>query len=1751
MQSHKRIWWMVGMAALLVAAWAWASPRFVAVQAAEPAEEPAEQAMPVGMQVIYPVRAGETRAPLAQLAKSASVDAITPSQAGGAFEQADFVLPKALNAAGKSGPTDPAVVQSTLGPVTAAMPTPLTSFDGNDNLAGVLPPDPTGDIGYDPATGAKYYVQAVNLQLAVWDVTDLANPTLVMGPVPGNSLWTGFGGICETNNDGDPIVLFDHLAQRWIYSQFALDFGTPEFHQCIAVSQTADPTGGWYLYDYFYSNSLMNDYPKFGVWPDAYYMSVNQFDAATFGWAGAGVVAFERDKMLLGDPTAAMIYVNVGAVTLDYGGMLPADLDGDPPPAGTPGIFIEWDDSTWLGDPTDTLRIWEFVVDWANPSNSTFGLNANYDPNYMVATADVDPDMCGFARNCIPQPGGTNLDAISDRLMYRAVFRVLASGEYTLLSNHTVDADGTDHAGIHWFELRYDPAAATPTWNMYQEGVYAPDSNHRWMASIAMDKDENIALGFSISSTTTFPSVYYAGRLASDPLGQMSQGEAVLVAGGGSQSHSSGRWGDYSTMSVDPLDNCTFWYTQEYYAADSSADWVTRIGAFRFPSCTTAATGSLAGTVTDAATSAPIANAQVTAFDGTNTYTTYTDASGNYAFATLPVGTYDVTAEAWGYNPSTVTGVTIIDGSTTTQDFALTAMPMYTITFQVFDSTTAWPLYAMLSIGNTPYVALYTNPETGEVQAQFPAGTYNMTVSGMWPGYVSANFTFSVSADATLPIPLDADLTTCEAPGYAITSFFSEDFNAAFPPAGWSVIDNVAGGGLVWLLNTDYGDANYTGGDGTAADVNSDANSGTPYDTELITPVIDPTGAPNLVLSYLANYQDYVAGGGDTLALDISTDGGTTWTNILTWDEDHGTLYDTPGELVVLDLTPYLPSPTTPFQLRWHYYTADTAPWDWYAQIDDVIFGRDCVPVADGLVFGAVQSSLTGDYFGGLDATVDDGVVLAQWIAAGGDPATPPYLYVIGEPAGSVDLTAADGWGYYQQSATVTVNVAEAVRQDFALPAASLSFAPTGQDFTVYQTAPTGSGSADLENAGTIDAPYDVFAVRGPVPSFTPLHPEALEETLKLDETPKDAVHALLERDARNAHLTLPAAPQTEDGAVAVMAAGDLVTSWNPGLAYPWGIEADRVQNTVWVGDLAAGGGADEDHEYAPDGTPTGNIIPLPWVGVFAADMAYNPFTNTLWQINVGGDYCIYELDPIGAIPTGRKVCPDPALSLRGLAFDPLTNTFIAGTWNYGGYVFRIDMEGRYLEMVEVSIPISGLAFNPGTGHLFALANVDGGGTGAFDIYVLDPQNDYAIIGVFDIKDAGTRVMSDYGGAGLGAFCDGTLWAVDQSAQQVLAFDSGETGWCDYLADWLTATPATGLVSVGGADAVDFTFDMTGKPAGTYYAHLQAEAYVPHASPMSGVTVTVLPDNDSVTAPVALGLPDSTIADTTPYTFVSSDPVPSCVSSRLGATAWYTVTPAADGFMGVDTALSDYDTVVAVYTGTPGSFVEQACGDDEAGQQSHVSLAVTAGTTYYIMVGAKNEGAGGNLHLHVATFTDVRGDLWAWSYIEALRQQGISGYSDGTYRPANYVTRAQMAKFILLAKYGPTYTPPSYTSYSFSDIDGTGWADNWIEAAAREGIVGGYTDGTYRPNNLVTRAQMTKFILLAKYGAGWVPPVAGSSSFSDVSGVWTDWIEAAYNDGIVGGYPDGTYRPSNPVTRAQMAKFLSIGLGLTVPTLLP
>jgi hypothetical protein len=503
------------------------------------------------------------------------------------------------------------------------------------------PPDTNGEAGL------SQYVQIVNEGYEVWDKASGAS---VLGPVGISTIWQGFGGVCETNGNGDPVVLYDQLANRWLISQFA--GASVPTDECIAISTSSDATGSFYRYGFHLGTNFF-DYPHLAVWPDGYYMSDNVFNSSGTLYLGPQPFVFDRARMLAG---LSATFQTPGTLGGAIDPILPADVDGaTPPPANAPETFVRYPGA-------GTYQTYHYDVDWVTPGSSTFTTFAS--PAAAGFTA-----LCTTTRSCVPQGGTTaRLDAIADRLMFRLAYRNFGDHE-SVVGNYTVSSNGV--AGIRWFELRNVTNGPV---TKFQESTYQPDTTWRWMGSAAMDGAGGIALGFSASSASISPQIRYAGRLATDPLNTMGQGEATLFSGTGSQTGTSSRWGDYSDLTVDPSDDCTFWFTTEYYTVTTSFSWHTRIGSFTLPTCggQQPTPGSIGGTVTDAATSAAISGATVSIQGGASTTT---NASGAYSFSNLTAGTYTLTASKAGYVSSSPTSVPVNSGATTTQNFALTPIP--------------------------------------------------------------------------------------------------------------------------------------------------------------------------------------------------------------------------------------------------------------------------------------------------------------------------------------------------------------------------------------------------------------------------------------------------------------------------------------------------------------------------------------------------------------------------------------------------------------------------------------------------------------------------------------------------------------------------------------------------------------------------------------------------------------------------------------------------------------------------------------------------------------------------------------------------------------------------------------------------------------------------------------------------------------------------------------------------------------------
>ncbi|NNF03959.1 MAG: T9SS type A sorting domain-containing protein [Rhodothermales bacterium] len=444
------------------------------------------------------------------------------------------------------GFNDP-VRQSAQGPMNA---TSLVSFEGSndDDNAAILgyrlvPPDTQGDVG------PNHYVQWINSISEIFD----KNGNTILGPFAGNAYFSDLGSGCGTDNDGDPVVLYDEQADRWLVSQFAVTSGN---YICVAISQTPDPTGAYNQYQFDFGTDFP-DYPKLGIWGDSYVMTTRDFSNGQF-WGGISAVALDRSAMLNGQAATMVRFDNAFGFNTD--GYLPADADGA---VSGPAVFGGHGD-----DGDTTFELWELDVDWNNPGGATFtSIGGGGISPYDGVVPPID------------QPVTETLADLSFFTMHRMNVRDFGTHR-SMVANHTVETSpGT--AGIRWYEFR-DTGSG---WFLYQEGTFSPDSEDRWMGSIAMNASGDIALGYSLSSNTTFPSIYVTGQTADQSgTGLMNVAETQIHAGSGAQIGQYDRWGDYSKMSVDPSDGQTFWYTTEYYASSASFDFKTRIAAFSLES---------------------------------------------------------------------------------------------------------------------------------------------------------------------------------------------------------------------------------------------------------------------------------------------------------------------------------------------------------------------------------------------------------------------------------------------------------------------------------------------------------------------------------------------------------------------------------------------------------------------------------------------------------------------------------------------------------------------------------------------------------------------------------------------------------------------------------------------------------------------------------------------------------------------------------------------------------------------------------------------------------------------------------------------------------------------------------------------------------------------------------------------------------------------------------------------------------------
>ncbi|HEX8917855.1 MAG TPA: hypothetical protein VF898_05105, partial [Chloroflexota bacterium] len=611
----------------------------------------------------------------------------------------------------------------------APMPGASHNFAGmgfNDICSGTtcgagIPPDTNGDVGQND------YVQAVNSAFAVYSKTGT-----LLASFTEDALWAGSKAPqCDGNGQGDPVVLYDPMADRWILTNFAFPVvnGNPTspYYECIAVSRSGDPvSGGWYLYAVRTDTGLtgqppagtLNDYPKFGIWTDCLYYSANGFNAQG-SYVGGEYGSFSRSNLYAGGALTGSI--GFAASTSDYFTMIPANLSAPGtnglPPGGTPEYYVQ-----------ESLTSWAFLVRTFTP-----GTNCGGGGTLSAATSVSQASYTDPGSNIVPQPSpatsSNTLDTLGDRIMQKVQYRRVGSAE-SLWVTHTFRSSRSGPTGSQWAQINVSGGVISTT--PAQQQLYDPaDGKYRWASSIAVDNGGNAALGYSTSngSSPNFPSIAYAGRLAGDPLNTLPQSETQLVAGGGSQVNNCGgsacsRWGDYSSMSVDPVDGCTFWYTNEYYVSQTDGNngaWDTRIGSFAFPSCVPfgSPTATPTNTATSTSTSTPTNTATATATPSRTPTSTSTNTATSTATNT-PTSTSTSTAT----NTATAT-------PSRTPTSTATNTPTSTSTSTATNTATATPSRTPTSTSTNTATSTATNTPTSTPTS---ANNVNVSIAGSLEG---------------------------------------------------------------------------------------------------------------------------------------------------------------------------------------------------------------------------------------------------------------------------------------------------------------------------------------------------------------------------------------------------------------------------------------------------------------------------------------------------------------------------------------------------------------------------------------------------------------------------------------------------------------------------------------------------------------------------------------------------------------------------------------------------------------------------------------------------------------------------------------------------------------------------------------------------------------------------------------------------------------------------------------------------------
>nr|HPN54074.1 choice-of-anchor J domain-containing protein [Anaerolineaceae bacterium] len=759
----------------------------------------------------------------------------------------------------------------------------------------------------------------------------------------------------------------------------------------------------------------------------------------------------------------------------------------------------------------------------------------------------------------------------------------------------------------------------------------------------------------------------------------------------------------------------------------------------------------------------------------------------------LAAGTYNVKASAFGYLEATAS-VTLVSDQTSTLNLSLEPDQVVTVTGTVTDAGhPGLPLYAQINPGAAASPILYTDPLTGTYSVSlFQHQAYTFTVDAVAPGFVQAVRPLTLTTSPQVEdFALQVNEMLCSAPGYLNMGGLKQTFDSKTLPAGWTVTDPLLNGD-VWAFNDPGEKGNLTGGTGGFAILDSDYyDLGSKQDSSLVTPAINFSTFSTVTLSFKTAYNHYST---DTADVDVSNNGGSTWVNVWRRTEDI-------TGLQTIDISAQAAGQSS-VTVRFHYYDGN---YDWYWEVDDIYIGPpNCLPQNGGMVMGFVEDENFATPING--AAISSSSLATISISTPSDPALPDGFYQLFLPEGSPLVTATHA-GYGASSQTVPVAANTVQQADFNLPAGLLEITPITVSLSI---APDHASSLTLTlaNSGGMPATYVITTINADL--------KILTDGPYAENGRSSSPKRLLERTARYVYILnpplLPGWPNSPQ-----------VVSQTPipaGISRAWGLVYQASSGQTWISGEQRG----QPFLFPASGQPS----PQYWLERWAADMAWNPFSSTFWQVNAGYDYCLHETDPSGA-STRKTLCPPFGASERGLAFDPLTRTYYAGSWT-NRLIIQFDETGHILRSIAAGLNISGLAFNPATRHLFILTSVP---EGYPNLYLYNPDND-AWLGAYQIPG-----FSAYGGAALDITCNGHLLALDQ-AGSIFEIDAGEPPACDWdSVPWLSIAPVSGTVNAHASQTITLQVNANGMIPGSYQAHLHTTSSTPYAPLDTAVNLTV------------------------------------------------------------------------------------------------------------------------------------------------------------------------------------------------------------------------------------------------------------------------------------------------------------------------